>query len=218
MQRLVIVGASGHGREFLDVVEAINASEPTYEFLGYLDDGRQGDDLVRGRGYGIMGTSEILRTHAVTYVIGVGSAEARRRIDSRALGYGREAAVLVHPAATLGSEIDLAPGCVITAGARLTTNIALGRHVHVNINSSVSHDCRLGDYVTLNPGSRLAGNVILEDGVTIGIGASVVQGVRVGEDAVIGAGAVVVADIPAGVTAVGVPARPLRRDSVHSNG
>jgi serine acetyltransferase len=37
----------------------------------------------------------------------------------------------------------------------------------------------------------------------------VIQGIRIGTDVTVGAGATVIHDLAAGVTAVGVPARPL---------
>jgi len=54
----------------------------------------------------------------------------------------------------------------------------------------------------------VSGNVTLEHDVTVGTSAAIVQGRTIGVGAVVGAGAVVVDDLPAGVTAVGVPARP----------
>jgi serine O-acetyltransferase len=48
------------------------------------------------------------------------------------------------------------------------------------------------------------------DNVFVGAGARVLGGICVGDNAVIGANAVVIHDIPAGVTAVGIPARPLQ--------
>jgi acetyltransferase-like isoleucine patch superfamily enzyme len=45
----------------------------------------------------------------------------------------------------------------------------------------------------------------------VGTGAAVIQGVEIGSWSVIGAGAVVTTDIPANVTAVGVPAAPVRQ-------
>ena len=49
MRELVIVGGGGHGRETLDIVEAINAVEPTWAFAGFVDDGEIiADRLERG--------------------------------------------------------------------------------------------------------------------------------------------------------------------------
>ena len=38
MERLVIVGCGGFGREVADVVDAINEIAPTFELLGFADD------------------------------------------------------------------------------------------------------------------------------------------------------------------------------------
>lgn len=212
MRRLVIVGAGGHGREVLDVIEAMNADEAVYEFLGFLDDGPVDDALLGRRNVAVIGLVADLATADAEYLVAVGSPSVRRRIDAMASALGVPAAVAVHPAATVGSDVELGPGSVLNAGARLTTNVVLGRHVHLNVNATVSHDCRLGDYVTLNPGARACGNVTLGEGVTLGAGATVIHGRAVGAWTTVGAGAVVVRDLAAHVTAVGVPARALPED------
>jgi sugar O-acyltransferase (sialic acid O-acetyltransferase NeuD family) len=204
----VIVGAGGHGREVLDVVEAMNQRESAFEVLGFLDDTSDGGDVLARRGVGVVGTVADLASAEADYLVAIGSPEVRRRVDSIAAQWGLRAAIAVHPSATIGSDIVLGPGSVVTAGVRLTTNIRLGRHVHLNVNATVSHDCRLDDYVTVNPGARACGNVTLGEGVTLGAGATVIPGRTVGAWTVVGAGAVVVHDLPARVTAVGVPARP----------
>lgn len=214
MNPLVIIGAGGHGREILDIVEAMNASAPTYEFLGFLDDTGGDHEVLARRGMSVIGGVDDLRRIEARYLIGIGASDARRRIDRRATLWGREAAVAVHPAATLGSDLSIGPGCVIAAGARVTTDVRLGRHVHVNLNATVAHDCRIGDYVTVNPGANVNGNVELGDEVMIGSGAVLKEKVRVGRGTVVGAGAVVIRDLPDHVTAVGVPAAPLPRDVI----
>lgn len=205
---LVLVGAGGHGRELLDVIEAANAAGLTdFEVLGILDDGEVDVDLLTARGIEHLGRVDRLTELGVPYLVGVGSGAARRAIERRAPDL-RSPSVR-HPAATTGSPVWLGPGTVVAAGARLTTNIRLGRHTHVGVNSTIGHDALLGDFVTVLPGATVSGNVTLEDGVTVGTGAAIIQGLTIGAGTFVGAGAVVVDDLPAGVTAVGVPARPL---------
>jgi sugar O-acyltransferase (sialic acid O-acetyltransferase NeuD family) len=205
---LVIVGAGGHGREVLDIVEAVNAVRPAWRFLGFLDDGTPDADRLARRGAVHLGDTAMLRDLDADYVVGIGDGDTRRRV-AEAAG-DRAAAVLVHPLASCGADVELAPGVMVAAGARITTNVRIGRHTHVNCNALVSHDCRLGEFVTLSPGVLVNGTVTLDDGVLLGTGAIVTPGRTVGRGTWVGAGAVVVDDLPAGVVATGVPARVRR--------
>lgn len=210
---IVVVGAGGHAREVLDIIDAINTAAegagraPVWRCLGVVADGHVDADALDRRGVPVLGGIEELAGLDADHVIGIGDGAARRRIDERLRDLPGSAAVLVHPSVTLGADVELAPGVVLAAGARITTNVRLGRHTHGNVAAVVSHDARVGDHVTLSPGSMLNGNVTVGDGVLIGSGAVVTPGRTIGAGAIVGAGAVVVDDIPAGVTAVGVPAR-----------
>jgi len=204
---LVIVGASGHAREVLDVVEALNDVCPTFRVLGVVADGDAHDaDALARRGVPLLGGVDHLADLEAEVVIAIGSSSVRATIDARLQAWGRSSPVLVHPSATIGADVDLAPGVVVAAGARITTNVRLGRHTHVNVNAVVSHDGCLGDHVTLSPGVLINGNVTIADRAFLGTGAVVTPGHHIGADARIGAGAVVVTDVPPAVTARGVPA------------
>jgi|GEM_PF-123922 len=204
---LVIVGAGGHAREVLDIVEAVNADRPTFRVVGVVADGGRHDEAALARrGVELLGEVELLRDLEVEVVIAVGSSPARAGIDERLRAWGRTSPALVHPSATVGADVELGPGVILAAGARVTTNVRLGRHTHVNVNAVISHDGRLGDHVTVSPGALVNGNVTIDDRAFLGTGAVVTPGRHIGSDAVIGAGAVVVDDVPAGVTARGVPA------------
>lgn len=217
LQPLVIVGGGGHAREVLDVVAAVNAIHQRYRVLGYV--ALTDSPALRQRGLHRLGDDEVLGRLAAAYVVAIGAPGTRARVDARATACGLRAAALVHPSATVGSRVRLGPGVVVAAGARVTTDVDLGRHVHLNANATVAHDGVLGDHVTVGPQAALCGGVVLGERVAVGAGSTVVQGVRVGAGSTVGAGAVVVADLPAGVTAVGVPARPLAgRRSAHDPG
>lgn len=207
----MIVGAGGFGRETADVVEAINAVEPTWELVGFVDDAPSDANLerLRSRGYAFLGDSSWLieSSDAFHLVIGVGAPRARRLIAARIEGLAHRTATLVHPAATIGSQVSLGEGTVICAGARLTTNIDVGRHVHINPNVTIGHDTVLADFVSLNPASSISGDCMIGSGTLVGVGAVVLNQLHIGDDVTIGGSACVVRDVAADATVKGVPAR-----------
>ena len=207
----MIIGAGGHGREVLDVVEAINAVKPTYKMLGFLADGDGAHEPIARRAAKILGPTSLVESLGADYVVAIGNPVARAAIDRRCMLKSLVSPVLVHPAASVGSDVHLGPGSVVMAGARITTNLVAGRTLQVNVNATISHDARIGDYVTISPGCNISGNVQLGDSVYLGTGSVVMPGVRIGANTMVGAGAVVIRDLPSDVTAVGVPAKPLPR-------
>jgi sugar O-acyltransferase (sialic acid O-acetyltransferase NeuD family) len=210
---LVVIGAGGFGREVLDVVDAVNAQtpEPAWRVLGVVDDGPTEENLARlkHRGVEFLGsTDEPLEwLNPVHYVVGIGSPRVRRMLADRYDAVHLRAATLVHPAATQGFDVEIGEGTVICAGVRLTTNIRLGRHVHLNLNATVGHDSTLGDFVSVNPLASVSGDCVVEDDVLIGVGAVVLNQLTVGLGAVIGGCACVVRDVSPDATVKGVPAR-----------
>lgn len=204
-----MIGAGGHARELLDVVAAINAEAPTWDVVGLLADGEAHPELAARRGFEIIGGVDRLAGIEAHYVIGIGSSKARAAVASKLQTLSCRPATLVHPAAVVGSDVELGAGCCVAAGAVVTTNVVLGEHTHLNVGASVSHDSRLGRCCTVGPGARVAGWVTLGDAVDLGIGAVCRDRVAIGDRTIVGAGAVVVSDLAADVTAAGVPARPI---------
>jgi len=154
-----------------------------------------------------LGDVDALDAIDADYVLAIGMPWTRQSVENKIDRLGRRAATLVHPAATVGGDNRFGEGVLLAAGARVTTNVSLGRHTHLNVNAVVSHDCVVGEFVTLSPGVLVNGDVTIEDEAFLGTGAIVLPGVRIERGARIGAGAVVRSDVPAGVTAMGVPAR-----------
>ena len=128
-------------------------------------------------------------------MLGLGDSATRRRVGGALDDTVDWADALVHPLASIGSVVQLGVGTVVTAGARLTTGIVVGRHGYVGPNATIGHDAVLEDYVTVLPGATVSGNVHPGCGSVRRDGGQRPPGIRVGEGAVIGAGAVVLTDV-----------------------
>jgi len=210
-ERLVIIGCGGFGREVFALVEALRGLGSTLEVEGFADDAPSDVDLGRVGDLGsqVIGsvTDLAARTSPFRAVVAIGSPKARVAITERLSKAPVVWPVLVHPHATIGARVGVGEGSIIAAGARLSTNIVVGRHVHVDQNVTVGHDCILGDFSRLNPQACISGSVIVEEKVLVGANATVLPGLRAGSASIIGAGAVVVRDVPGSAVVKGVPAR-----------
>lgn len=206
----LILGAGGHGRDVLVALRAHDSDFGSRTFLGFIDDGDPDSERLQRLEAPLLGGSGALERYpGAGFVVGIGEPAVRQALAARALAAGLEPVTVIHRQATIGDDVLLGPGTVICAGARLTTNVRTGIHVHVNINSTVAHDVSLHDYATLNPQAAVSGDVTVETGATIGTGAVIRQGLTVGGWAIVGAGAAVIKNVPPGATWAGVPARPL---------
>ena len=203
MNRLIILGASGHGKVIADI-----AKKRGYRDIVFLDD----DPSVRTcAGYAVEGPCGRLAGTDGDVAVAVGNAKIRKRLMEQAEGRGRHFPVLIHPSAVVAEDAAIGAGTVVMAGAVINPGAVLGKGCIVNTSSSVDHDCRIGDYVHVSVGAHLAGTVEVGDGTWIGAGAVVSNNIRICADCMVGAGAVVVKDLRTPGTYVGVPAR--RRDT-----
>jgi serine O-acetyltransferase len=108
----------------------------------------------------------------------------------------------------------------IVGGIQLSYTVRLGRRVRIWHHGgivlharSIGNDVHIRHNTTFGVASRSRDRAIptIEDRADIGCGVCVLGDVTVGHDSVIGANAVVVTDIPPYATAVGIPARVIKR-------
>lgn len=212
MKKLVIVGAGDFGREVSWVAERINAQTPVWELLGFVDDGA----AVQGRtvdGYPVLRPVSWLEavTDELYVVCSIGTGRVRKQMMERVLANPHlRPAVLIDPAAIVGRNAQVGPGCVVCAGTVLAISSRLEAHTIVNLNCTVGHDTVLEPYCTVHPGSNLSGRVHVGACTDIGTGTKIIQGLAVCPGCTLGAGTVVVRDITEPGTYAGVPARRIK--------
>lgn len=191
MRKLLIIGASGHGRVCADIAEKMKQ----WDEIVFADDNPP-DSFP----YPVIGSSDMVWDEDC--FIGIGNSRIRER-----LSVDRKLVTLIHPNAVVGERVEMGRGSVVMAGAVINPDAKIGEGVIINTCASVDHDCTVGDYVHVSVGAHLCGTVHVGAHTWIGAGATVKNNVNICGGCMIGAGAVVVKDINTEGTYVGVPAK-----------
>lgn len=213
MKQVLIYGAGGFAREVAWLIESCQNSGQSLVAVGFIDDNASNHGkFVNGLEVFSLEQASSLFPNA-SFTVAIGSPAVREKLTQKAITVGLKEVTVIHPRTEASRFIEYGDGTVICAGSMLTTNIKLGKNVQINLNCTVGHDVVMEDFVTLAPGVCVSGCVHIGRGAYIGTAASIINGtidkpLIIGAGAVIGAAACVTRDIPAGVTAVGIPAKP----------
>lgn len=194
MKRLIIIGASGHGKVIADI-----AIKNGYEDIVFLDDNINVKECA---GFPVIGTSSQAFDMVEDKIIAIGNPKVRESMQSKL-----ETVSLIHPDAVISRRVEIGKGTVIMAGAVINSDVKIGNGCIINTGSSVDHDCVIEDYAHISVGAHVAGTCIIGQRTWIGAGATVSNNVTICSDCMIGAGAVVVSNIDEKGTYIGVPAK-----------
>ena len=62
----------------------------------------------------------------------------------------------IHPSANLSPRASIGEGTVIMAAVTVNCNAVVGRHVILNTNCTIDHDCIIDDYAHISPNAALS--------------------------------------------------------------
>jgi sugar O-acyltransferase (sialic acid O-acetyltransferase NeuD family) len=212
---LVIIGAGGHGKVVLDIIQAAGK----HRVVGFLD----ADPALAGsevNGVPVLGQmNQVMRLRQQKIrgaIVAIGDNRVRVSYAALLAEHGVELITAIHPAAVVAKSARLGHNVVVAAGAIVAASAIVADSAILNTHCVVEHECELEAGVHVCPGALLAGRVRVGAGAFVGLGAKVLPCLSVGKGAVVGAGAVVLKDVPEGACVVGVPARMLVRTAPHA--
>lgn len=208
VKKIILAGAGAHCKVILDILRECGGYEP----IGILDGCRE--KMVLGAP--VIGTDDMLPE---IYHIGVrygfaaiGNNHIREQVSKKMVEIGFELAALISPHAVISRYAETGAGTAVMPGAVINACARIGDGCIINTNCSVDHDCEIGDFVHIAPGCAISGTVRIGRGSFLGTGVRVIDQIKIGERVMVGAGAVVIQDLPDGCTAVGVPARIIKKE------
>lgn len=191
-----IVGSGGFGREVFHHIKTATGAECKF----FVDD-EYADDKA----------SPISKLDVKKFdvVVAIGNPVARKAMVQKLEAMGATFFTFVDPSYINLDYNRIGEGSIICAGSILTTNITLGKHTHLNLQTTIGHDTVAGDYFTTAPGAKISGNCNIGECVYFGTNASVREKITICDNVTIGLNAGVVKNIVEPGTYVGVPAKKI---------
>lgn len=211
---MLIIGAKGFAKEVFEICFQNNAIEN----LGFYDDVNQEIGSTLFHQFPILNSIEQAKRYFENidnrFTIGIGNPSLRKRFVEKFTEIGGVLTSTISNTARIGNfDVLIGDGANILADVKISNSVLIGKCALIYYNVILTHDVIIGDFVELSPGATILGRAKVKNNAKIGAGAIILPDVVIGENAIIGAGAVVTEDIPDNSTAVGIPAKVIKKIS-----
>ncbi len=195
MNDIILVGAGGHTRACVDVIEV----EGRFHIAGLIEKEKSADE--ESLGIPIIGTDQDLENlrgkfnNAFITVGQIKSAEIRIRLFNILKKLNYILPVIMSTKAYISQNATIGEGTIVMHGAIVNANAIIGRNCIINNGALVEHDAVVGDHCHISTGAIINGGVSVGEGSFIGSGVITKQGIVINNHCIIGAGVVLKHDV-----------------------
>ena len=207
MNKLIVVGAGGFGREALQWALQSDENDKKWRIVGFIDDRL---DALNGFEcpHSILG--RILDWEPKSderFVITINQPRTKKIIAEKLVEKGAIFENIIHKTVTIATTARLGCGIILCPNVVVSDNAIINDHVEINISSSVGHDACVGAYSTISSYCDITGKVSLGEGVFLGSSVSIIPDRKIGGNAYICAGSCVMNHVLPNTKVMGVPAK-----------
>ena len=191
MKEIIILGAGGHCRSLIDVIELENK----FKIVGIID-----NDLSVGSkvlNYEVIGNDsnlEKLRNKYEYAIVGVGqinTPKIRIKLFNLLKSLNFKLPVIVSPRAYVSKHTKIDEGTVIMHDVLVNTNAKIGKNCIINTKALIEHDVEIEDNCHISTGVVINGGVIVGEGSFIGSNAVTKEYIKIPKKSFIKAGSIV---------------------------
>ena len=211
MKKVLIIGASGHAKVVIDIIEL----QKKYQIAGLIDSFKNKNHFLYN--YKVLGTekdiSQIIKPHNIYgCIIAIGDNFTRMRMFKNISRHNKNIKFItaIHPSAIIGKDVKIGSGSAIMAGVIINSDAHIGEHCIINTNSSVGHDTKIENFSSIAPGVTIGGQNKIGHCSAISLGANIIENITIGKHCVIGSGSLVNKNIGPNKVAYGSPVKEIR--------
>jgi sugar O-acyltransferase (sialic acid O-acetyltransferase NeuD family) len=192
---LILIGAGGHARSCIDVIE----QEAKFKITGLV--GLESELGSQVNGYEVISIDEGLsnlvgKAQFAFIALGqISSPDTRVNLFQRASKAGFELARVVSPSAYVSPSAQIGKGTIVMHGAIINAGVKVGSNCIINSRALLEHDTQVSDNCHISTGAILNGGVLVEEGCFIGSGSVIKEGISIGERSIVGMGSVLRSDL-----------------------
>ena len=210
MKKIAIFGAGGFGKEVACLINRINEQEPTWELIGFFDDGKEKGEKISHFGICLGGVQELNEWQEdLAVAVAVGNSVIVHKIVEKINNAHVSFPNLIHPNfyVTDKETYQIGIGNIIQGSCVASCDVTLGNFNVLNGYVVLGHDVIIGDYNTIMPGTRISGEVKIGNFCFFGVGSIVLQQIKMGDSVRLAAGSVLMTKPKSGFLYLGVPAK-----------
>jgi len=195
MDKILLIGAGGHARSCIDVLE----EENQFEIAGLIEKGESISN--ESLGYPIMGTDDdlkVLRQQYKNALVTVGQIKSpaiRVKLYQSLIELDFTLPTIISPKAYVSKHAQIGEGSIVMHGVIINANAKIGNNCIINNKTLIEHDAEIGDHCHIATGAIINGAVSVGDKTFVGSGVVTKQSISIGNNCIIGAGVFLKNDI-----------------------
>lgn len=211
MKKIAVFGAGGFGQEITCVwLEMLRQKHEDFEFVGYFDDGKVGQELQYGK---VIGNRSDLNNfpEPLEVCFAIGNPKTIHAIVNDISNPKISFPNIIHPGIALLSPDNfvLGYGNIFSLNVIISNNVRIGNFNIFNTRVTLGHDVTVGNFNIFSPNAQISGEVEIGNKNLFGFNSGIIQVKTIGNENVLGVGAILLKNIGNGYTYVGNPATKL---------
>ena len=186
MNKILLIGAGGHARSCIDVIEQGRC----FSIVGLVDNDKSAATTVLG--YPVFPNESELSSlreridYALVCIGQIESPEPRIRNFELLKKFNFELPIVCSPLSYVSKHARLEEGVIVMHYAMINAGATVGKNCIINSGAIVEHDAIIGNYCHISTNSVVNGGATIGSRSFVGSGAVIREGVSVGKDCVIG--------------------------------